>query len=84
MNRQCNTWTLAEWENYYIILHNWNTCHSIKNFIQFYCKNFFYFTLKENPIWRVFRIIKYTHNGRYLETEQIVIDKIKELKEKEM
>lgn len=82
----CSDWTIAEWKEYFVILYNWNTCHSLKNFIPLYRYGFTHFTIVQNPLWRFFHILHYTRIGRYEQAEKEVLIKIqyKERLEREL
>lgn len=47
-------------------IREWNKKKSFRNFAQLYREGFTYYTLWQNPVWRVFRIIRNTLTGRYL------------------
>lgn len=43
----------------------WNKKKTIKTFISLYRNGFTYYTLLQNPIWRIYRIAKNTVTGKY-------------------
>lgn len=65
----------------YPIWVEWNHRKSIKNFIKVYRFTFTRYTLKENPFWRIYKIIKSTHNGQYKKIEKDFREEYRKLKD---
>ena len=80
---RCSDWSVNQWEEYLDLLQNWNSHHSLKNFVYMYIYNFSFYTIWQNPIWRIIRIIRYTYNGRYKRAEKEVYIRIEREKERE-
>lgn len=50
---------------FYKAVCQWNKKKNIRTFFVLYRDGFTHYTLRENPVWRVYKIIKNTLNGRY-------------------
>ena len=57
----------------------WNHKHSFKNFVAVYRFTFTHYEFLHGPLWRIYRIIKDTLNGRYKEIEKEFAEDYKNL-----
>lgn len=55
---------------FHIAVREWNRKKSMRNFMRLYRDGFYYMSLWQNPLWRVYRIIKDTLTGKYLWCEK--------------
>lgn len=75
----CRINNVDEFMKAYPIWCAWNHHHTIKNFIAVYRFTFRRYTLLHNPLWRVYRIICNTVNGKYKEIEREFAEDYKKL-----
>ena len=50
---------------FYKAVCQWNKKKNPKTFFTLYRDGFTHYTLRENPVWRVYKIIKNTLSGKY-------------------
>lgn len=48
----------------------WNHHHTLRNFSAVYRFTFTHYSLRENPFWRIYKIIQHTCNGDYKSIEE--------------
>lgn len=65
-------------KKFYKAIQQWNKKKNLSNFILMYTDGFTYHSPIENPIFRVYRIIKNTVSGKYKKCEALFDSWVKE------
>lgn len=50
---------------FYQTIQKWNKKKTVKTFFELYHNGFTHYTIRENAIWRIYKIIKHTLTGKY-------------------